>query len=470
MDPSRDTGPQRSAGTGSFSWTLLDDLMNGRGVRLVDLPLLSMMAALITALVVILICFVIALIVRKCRAGASQSSDKSDVITNEEDITDSGDSRPSVIDVNEKKAESVLPVFSAPKRNSSVKFDPDESEMTISRSDSQSLCCISDTGQDLGSGLVNLAYQQGNDAGDPEELDTAGVPPCKYGRLWFTVVYNEVSRKLFIRVIKAKYLKPRDRSNTLRDPFVKVYLLPDEANRQESKIVENTLAPHFDQTFEFTNERSDLIKFKTVRLSVYDVDKRRVRHSLGHVIFPLCGYDVASGVVIWRDLESDESLSSWHSMGEVSLALRQDLQSESLQVSVVAARNLRKQDFMDKGHSVQVQLFLGDKVLREMRTTTKPFRDEVQYDSEVFIFSLPFNQLTACSLVVSILVETSSMDSDNSDTERHQEEEYGRVVLGGMERGQYGDEGMHWEAVGLRCGETITRWHALKSPAIQAGL
>jgi len=52
----------------------------------------------------------------------------------------------------------------------------------------------------------------------------------------------------------------------------------------------------------------DSIQFRTVRLSLYDVDKRRVRHSLGHVILPLYGYDVEAGLVIWRDLESDDCL------------------------------------------------------------------------------------------------------------------------------------------------------------------
>ena len=45
----------------------------------------------------------------------------------------------------------------------------------------------------------------------------------------------------------------RDKNQSLRDPFVKVYLLPDEGNRQESRVVEKTLAPHFDQTFMFAN-------------------------------------------------------------------------------------------------------------------------------------------------------------------------------------------------------------------------
>ena len=35
------------------------------------------------------------------------------------------------------------------------------------------------------------------------------------------------------------------------------------------------------------------INKKTLRLSVYDVDRRRVRHSLGHVFVPLCDTNLA---------------------------------------------------------------------------------------------------------------------------------------------------------------------------------
>lgn len=40
-----------------------------------------------------------------------------------------------------------------------------------------------------------------------------------------------------------------------------------------------------------------------LRFSVYDVDRRRIRHSLGHVVVPLDELDLGSADVIWRDLE-----------------------------------------------------------------------------------------------------------------------------------------------------------------------
>lgn len=44
----------------------------------------------------------------------------------------------------------------------------------------------------------------------------------------------------------------RGLSNSPRDPFVKIFLLPDEENFRQSKIRKRTLAPKFNETFEFT--------------------------------------------------------------------------------------------------------------------------------------------------------------------------------------------------------------------------
>jgi len=40
-----------------------------------------------------------------------------------------------------------------------------------------------------------------------------------------------------------------------------------------------------------------------LRFSVYDVDRRRVRHSLGHVVVPVEDLDVGSADMVYRDLE-----------------------------------------------------------------------------------------------------------------------------------------------------------------------
>lgn len=50
--------------------------------------------------------------------------------------------------------------------------------------------------------------------------------------------------------------------------------------------------------------KSEDLKSRKLRFSVYDVDRRRIRHSLGHVVVPLDEVDLDSTEVIWRDLEA----------------------------------------------------------------------------------------------------------------------------------------------------------------------
>ena len=48
---------------------------------------------------------------------------------------------------------------------------------------------------------------------------------------------------------------------------------------------------------------ADDVKNRVLRFSVYDVDKRKVRHSLGHVMVPLRDADLGHVDTYWSDLE-----------------------------------------------------------------------------------------------------------------------------------------------------------------------
>jgi len=45
---------------------------------------------------------------------------------------------------------------------------------------------------------------------------------------------------------------------------------------------------------------------------VYDVDKRRIRHSLGHVLVPLKEMDLSRCDVLWKDLENSSQVNHWY--------------------------------------------------------------------------------------------------------------------------------------------------------------
>ena len=76
-----------------------------------------------------------------------------------------------------------------------------------------------------------------------------------------------------------------------------------------------------------------------LRFSVYDVDKRRVRHSLGHVVVPLHDIDFTKKEILWRDLE----LNVQHSptVGELNIGLNYLPHMEKMKVIILRARNLK---------------------------------------------------------------------------------------------------------------------------------
>lgn len=77
------------------------------------------------------------------------------------------------------------------------------------------------------------------------------LPPSDHGRLWFSVIFDAASEQLQVTLIKVRELTGRGRDSLIRDPFVKVFLLPDERNCRVSKVKKKTLCPIYNETFTF---------------------------------------------------------------------------------------------------------------------------------------------------------------------------------------------------------------------------
>ena len=84
------------------------------------------------------------------------------------------------------------------------------------------------------------------------------------------------------------------------------------------------------------------IQSRVLRFSVYDVDRRRVRHSLGHVMLPLNGLDLTRGDVMWRDLETLKQAAP--SLGDLQVSLAHYPANDKVKVGFHRARNLQGMD------------------------------------------------------------------------------------------------------------------------------
>lgn len=109
---------------------------------------------------------------------------------------------------------------------------------------------------------------------DEESLYLA---PSAHGRLWFSVLHDVAVEQVHVTLVKVrelpgKRLRPfsakrksglkyidlcfltvlgRGRDNSPRDPFVKMFLLPDERCCKISKVRRKTLSPVYNETFTF---------------------------------------------------------------------------------------------------------------------------------------------------------------------------------------------------------------------------
>lgn len=287
---------------------------------------------------------------------------------------------------------------------------------------------------------------------DDEE---AHNPPCLNGRLWFSIVYSADAKRLEVTLHKAKYLPGRGLINSPRDPFVKLFLLPDEENFQQSKIRKRTLAPKFNETFTFTVSPEDLPK-KTLKLSIYDVDKRKVRHCLGHVLFPLTNDDTMSGKVIWRDLEMAPQTSA--SLGDIQLCLSCNPYSNRIKTTVCRLKNLQGIIADNALVYVKVQLYHGRKMIKCKRTVPLPLslssghQDKELVFDETFSFAVSGRFFDSCSFTFCVMVAgPSPLVKDTY---------HGQVVIGPFMYAR-GEQLQHWQEMLSNPRNMVMRWHTL---------
>lgn len=283
-----------------------------------------------------------------------------------------------------------------------------------------------------------------------DEEDT-NIPPCINGRIWFSLLYKEEEEQLEVNIIKAKYLSGRGLNNTPRDPFVKLYLLPDEENFQQSKVRKRTLAPKFNEKFYFQIKKEELSK-RTLRISVYDVDKRKIRHCLGHVIVSLARVDVTTNDVLWRDLESASQPSS---LGEIQITLSCNPFNSRIKITICRLKNVRGVDTNEAGIYVKVQLHHGRKVLKTKKTSLKHLNSpdgEVIFD-ETFTFAIAAKYFDSCHLTITVIIA--------GPTPLIKDHPQGKVVLGSFLYAR-GEQLLQWQEMIANPRNFVTKWHNLE--------
>ncbi len=134
-----------------------------------------------------------------------------------------------------------------------------------------------------------------------------------YGKIRCGFRFDRARSKLVVRVFEARDLINTDK-NSLSDPYVRLLLLPDKRKKtkRRTKIMKDTLAPVFDETFEYDMTYEEA-KLKTIDLTVKN-DRSLFSTEkvfMGQALITLANYNLEEGNLIdhWFVLEPEGALA-----------------------------------------------------------------------------------------------------------------------------------------------------------------
>ncbi|ESN92341.1 hypothetical protein HELRODRAFT_136923, partial [Helobdella robusta] len=93
--------------------------------------------------------------------------------------------------------------------------------------------------------------------------------------LQIKVMYYDIpTYQLVVTIVGAISLRPRE-NNILRNPYCKLYLLPDrsEKTKRRTKTVAGTLNPRWCQSFAYTPVKRRDLQSQSLQITVYDYDR-----------------------------------------------------------------------------------------------------------------------------------------------------------------------------------------------------
>ncbi|CAD5229122.1 unnamed protein product [Bursaphelenchus okinawaensis] len=109
-----------------------------------------------------------------------------------------------------------------------------------------------------------------------------------FGKIEVSLLYLNHEQELVVTVYNAIDLPPRP-SGTARNPFVKLFLLPDrsEESRRQSKVIYESLNPSWNECFYYYSLTSTELSRRCLELTVWDYDQYNGHDFLGETVIDL---------------------------------------------------------------------------------------------------------------------------------------------------------------------------------------
>ncbi|XP_062140506.1 uncharacterized protein LOC133848828 [Drosophila sulfurigaster albostrigata] len=273
--------------------------------------------------------------------------------------------------------------------------------------------------------------------------------------------HSEEQLDLTVSVLEAKDLiYPLSMGIDSLDTFVRIYLVPDHAGGMQTKVVQSSLTPAYNETFNFRLKRQHgrhSLWFHLYHNGPAHTLIGEAEMEIGEMVRP---------VTTWIPLSDSRKCNArW---GELMFSLSYLPTAERLTIVVVKARNLKLQPDSDtadgeaeqppiKTHSpnagalqhvfVKVYLMNNDKKVLKKRTSLKR-QDRSPTFNESMIFSLPPQGLTTVQLRLTVFGVT----------------EAGTLPLGHVIAGScaVGKGLRHWHQMLSSLRKPVAMWHVLR--------
>lgn len=287
--------------------------------------------------------------------------------------------------------------------------------------------------------------------------DEEEYPPMHIGRVWFRLEYDCETENLLVTLIKVKYLAARQQRGSLSmsgsstcDPFVRIYLLPDEKRYLQSKMKKKTRNPTFNQTFAFSMSYAMLCE-RTLRFTVFDVDRFMRQTVIGHALYSLDKLDITVPMEEFTDLERS-ALPISDSIGELFVNLTFFSGANKMAVTVSRAINLQHPDFATLNPYLKITHSVLGKVMKTKKTPVHRETSDANFDF-CFEFKINPDVLEKTCFTIEVMHNTSPV--------LKHDKLIGRVDIGGplVSSGKVLD---HWSSAISRSNSPVKDWHYLK--------
>ncbi|KAI9558523.1 syptotagmin 17 [Daphnia sinensis] len=307
------------------------------------------------------------------------------------------------------------------------------------------------------------------------------------GQIHFSLIYDDHKKTLLVKIVEACHLPPPKYTASLSasdtgqhepnqqgqqqqdtpsshtavrhrkdpphsNPYVRVYLLPDQRDGRQTPVQRKTQNPVFNQGFTYELGHREVLK-RTLMLKVQDLNRSTHRHHvIGQVLLPLSDLNLIKGVHIWKRIRPTDNDSHTPELGEILVSLTYLPSARRLNLDLLRGKQLLQTNIGGSVPYVRVSLVVAGKHIKTKKSSRKRNTIDPVW-GETISFNVAAVELPESSLVVSVWDFNGGIAKDDF---------IGRIVLSSKEPS--GEEEMsHWNCILNDDRSSTAYWHTLRS-------